>query len=540
MTSLSHALALAKKGFWVFPIVVGKKAPPCIRDWQSAATRTEQDIIACWQFYDFNIGIYTGKFGDNGEALIVLDVDVKNGGVGNEELIRLELEGCTWPGTYVQTTPTGGRHLVFRTHQAVKSGASVCGRNLDIRSAGGYIVGAGSATTEGHYTGNDLPVADAPEWLIDKCGSGRLVRQAASRSLALALDTNTAETRAEAYLQDQAPLAIQGAGGDHTTYTVAARCKDFGCTPEGTLRLMLAWWNERCSPPWTDIELETKIRHAFKYGANPIGVDAPEAAFSVVPASAATPSSAPLNPVEKLNLEYAYVTSGGAQIVLWDTVDYRGNARTEHLSLEAFHGRLASERVQVGNGQTIQLSKMWFQSPQRRSYDGLVFAPEQQLPPRWYNLWRGFAVEPSPISTHPMVERFLEHAYENVCQKHEPLYEWLIDYFAHMVQKPWEKPLVALVMRGAKGVGKNALVERIGALFGSHYLLSATRRYLVGNFNSHLERLIFFVLDEAFWSGDKQSEGVLKDLITGREHVIERKGHEPYTVANKLRVCIIG
>jgi hypothetical protein len=49
-----------------------------------------------------------------------------------------------------------------------------------------------------------------------------------------------------------------------------------------------------------------------------------------------------------------------------------------------------------------------------------------------------------------------------------------------------------------------------------------------------------FALDEAFWSGDKQAEGVLKDLITGRDHVIEHKGKEPYSVANKTRVVIIG
>jgi hypothetical protein len=46
-----------------------------------------------------------------------------------------------------------------------------------------------------------------------------------------------------------------------------------------------------------------------------------------------------------------------------------------------------------------------------------------------------------------------------------------------------------------------------------------------------------FALDEAFWSGDKQAEGTLKDLITGRDHVIEHKGKEPYTVANKTRVA---
>jgi len=135
---------------------------------------------------------------------------------------------------------------------------------------------------------------------------------------------------------------------------------------------------------------------------------------------------------------------------------------------------------------------------------------------------------------------FLEHTRLNVCGGNELLSRWLLGYFAHLVQRPYEKPLVALVFRGGKGVGKNACIERIGALLGRHFLLTSNRRYLVGNFNGHLENCLMFALDEAFWSGDKQAEGTLKDLITGRDHVIEHKGKEPYTVANKTRVVIIG
>jgi hypothetical protein len=83
-------------------------------------------------------------------------------------------------------------------------------------------------------------------------------------------------------------------------------------------------------------------------------------------------------------------------------------------------------------------------------------------------------------------------------------------------------------------------VERVGHLFGGHFLLTSNRRYLLGNFNGHLENCILFVLDEAFWSGDKQAAGTLKDLITGQHHVIEHKGKEPYTVDNRTRVAIIG
>lgn len=529
-------------GFWVFPISPGKKSPPLVAGWQEAATCQPDKVIALWQNApSANVGIYTGKFRAD-EALIVIDVDCKEGRIGNEELIRLELEGCEFPDTYVQTTPTGGRHLVFRARQAVRQGASVLGRNLDIRSAGGYIVGAGSLIEGRYYQGHAGRVCDAPTWLVE-----RLTRvpethvQAKTRDIGIGIDIvidiEAATAQAKAYLA-VAPLAIQGQGGDETAYKVAAGCKDLGLPEEVTLRLMADHWNDRCQPPWGVDELREKVAHAYKYGKHPVGSRSPEAAFAGFVAAPVAQTAA--NPIEQLNQAYAYIVVNGNQSILFETTDEHGLPKVEWFSLETFHGKLASQVMTDGNGNTTPLTKLWVKSTRRRSYDGVVFSPERTVPERFYNLWKGFACEGAATGQHDGVKRFLEHAHENVCNRDTRLYTWLIDYFAHLIQKPWEKPLVALVFRGGKGVGKNALIERIGALLGGHFLLTSNRRFLTGNFNSHLERVLLFALDEAFWSGDHAAEGILKDLVTGSRLVIERKGFEPYTISNKVRVAIIG
>lgn len=533
------ALYLADLGFWVFPIVSGQKSPPAMEGWQHEATRDYQKIINWWsENPNYNVGISTSKFRDH-EALIVVDVDTKNGGKGDAELLRLELAGWEMPATYVQTTPTGGRHFVYSHSTPVRQGSSVLGQNLDIRSRGGYIVGAGSAVERGVYRGSRAPVAPCPEWIITACGERRTA--ALVDPSTFHVDINYAAQRAKHYLLEAAPLAIQGSGGDDTTYKVAAQCKDFGIPEPLCLALMLAHWNSRCTPPWDYDELSEKVTHAYKYGANTVGASSPEATFQPLQIAPPAGQSATLSPIDVINQTFAYVIAGGGQHVLWETTDAKRNPRVEHLSLDAFHGKFAPQKLQIGTGQSTPISKLWLTSPNRREYDGLVFMPEQQAPPRFYNLWKGFAVYPAdPGTKDRSVDMFLEHMRENVCKGNAELFNWLIGYFAHMFQKPWEKPLVALVFRGSKGVGKNAPIERVGALLGGHFLLTSNRRYLVGNFNGHLERCIMFALDEAFWSGDKQAEGVLKDLITGREHVIEHKGKEPYTVANKTRIVIIG
>ncbi|MDP3939792.1 MAG: bifunctional DNA primase/polymerase [Deltaproteobacteria bacterium] len=544
-TKLDHALELAAQGFYVFPIVAGKKAPPYFKEWQKIATRDTTILRDWWASRDFNIGISTSTFAE-GQALLVVDVDNKGDKHGDETLLRLELEGRELPRTYCQLTPTGGRHLVYRCDTPVRQGANVLGSGLDIRSRGGYIVAAGSQVPVGTYVvGLPGDVSRAPAWLIDRCGRPReRVRQ--NQPAPAGVDAASAIARAKHYLEYEAPLAVEGQGGDETTYKVAARLKDFGVSLDCADDLMALHWNPRCSPPWDPDPMFEKVKNAYAYGQDPPGVAAPEAVFPLVDVSQKDPQiegkiTSKTHPFDKLNQEFAFTIAGGGSHILWETTDAKDRPVLQHLDTGTFHKKHAAWKMNLGK-RDEPVTELWMQAPRRRSYDGLVFMPAQKAPTRFYNLFRGFAYEPAShrYESHPAVEAWLEHARVNICRNDGALFRWFVGYFAHLVQRPWEKPLVALVLRGGKGVGKNAVIERIGALLGGHFLLSSNRRYLVGNFNGHLENLLLFALDEAFWSGDKQAEGQLKDLITGNCHVIEHKGKEPYTVENRTRIAIIG
>lgn len=544
MSKLDAALALAAQGFWVFPVKVNAKTP-AISKWQVHATRDPARIAALFT-QDFNIGIFTGKFGDDG-ALLVVDVDTKNGKDGRHALLELELQGFDLPDTATAQTPTGGFHHFFRVAAPLRQGADTLGKGLDTRSRGGYCVAAGSTIDGQAYVWlGDTPIAHAPQWLVDRCADRVRVRTESSAAAPVSVDATRALARARRYLAEDAPLATEGAAGDETTYKVACRLKDLGIESNDAVLLMNEHWNDRCSPPWDTNDLQQKVVNAYAYGQEPQGVASPEADFEPVAGIPVAEQNQQVgHPFDEMNKEYAFVVAGGGSHILWETTDAYGRWKLDHLATGTFHDKHAAKKIQFGK-KLSPITKEWMEWPERRSYDGLVFMPQMQSPPRFYNLWRGFAVEPWPMDQEPTkemtdaLEKFLEHARDNVCRGEGALYQWLLGYFAHLVQRPWEKPLVSLVFRGAKGVGKNAIVERVGALLGGHFLLTSNRRYLIGNFNGHLENCLLFTLDEAFWSGDKQAEGTIKDLITGGTHVIEHKGKEPYTVDNRTRIAIIG
>lgn len=536
MNRLEQALALAAKGFHIFPCEANGKLP-VIKDFPNRATRDPEQIRKWFENTDRNIGISTTRFGDD-QALVVVDIDNKDGKDGDAQLFSLELEGYELPASLEQSTPSGGRHIIYAAHHACKQGVNVLGDGLDIRSRGGYIVGPGSTINGKSYSqinGHDQ-VAIAPTWLVARLGID-LPRPPSDNTPLAGVDADRAALRAMEYLKT-APVANEGEAGDLTTFKVAAKLKDVGCTEAQAFEILSNHWNDNCQPPWELSDLQAKVRHAFTYGREQPGISAPEAVFTpVVKGKGDASGEGKGSPKEEMNKEFAFVKTGA--FVLQETTDHKGNFTTQHLGMAEFHGWFANVLVPNGKNQT-PLSQQWMTWAGRRQYEGVVFAPEKDMGPRWYNLWRGFTVEPAESGDHPAVKQFLDHALNNICAGDEKLCQWLIGYFAHIIQRPWEKPLVALVFRGAKGVGKNALVERVGKLLGPHFLVADDERYLLSNFNSHLEANLFFVLDEASWAGDKRAEGKLKGLITGAQHMVERKGKEPYRVDNLTRVAIIG
>jgi hypothetical protein len=232
--------------------------------------------------------------------------------------------------------------------------------------------------------------------------------------------------------------------------------------------------------------------------------------------------------VAELNETYALVIVGNQATIMEERAD--GTFRL--LSTTAFEEWLRGRWVRVGK-RTVALAKHWREHPRRRRYSEIVFSPGGDAPGA-YNLWRGFAVEPRPGDC----SRFLAHLHDNVARGCEAHYNWVVGWFADIVQHPANKCGTSLVLRGKQGVGKTKVGEVIGSILGRHYTIVADPRYITGRFNSHLVDCLLLHADEGFWAGDHAAEGKLKDLITGHEHLVEFKGKEPFRVRNHVRLLV--
>lgn len=296
MSKLEHALALARRGFNIFPLRPGAKTPLFSKEthggWQEYMTQDETTIRNWFEAHpDMNYAVNPPR----GYVVLDPDLDPAKAKDGAKALAELEdqhdIEDAVQGETFTVRSPRGGSHLYLKTDFLIPNNQSLIAPGVDVRGFNGYVVGPGSHTVEdlerntaeGTYEViRDGEMKECPKWILDLI-AGRDTSKVEDRDEPLfEYDTGNSLERARQWLRQQTEFAVEGHGGNNHTYTVVAFMRDFAVSPESTLELLNEpydrpedeageegrSWNGRCSPAWTDAELERIIDHAYKYGQN--------------------------------------------------------------------------------------------------------------------------------------------------------------------------------------------------------------------------------------------------------------------------------
>lgn len=246
--------------------------------------------------------------------------------------------------------------------------------------------------------------------------------------------------------------------------------------------------------------------------------------------------------VEKLNRNHAQVFIGGQYRIM---VERRRDgllisefyADTEYRKMER-HERIKTGERSDGKAIFKNPIDAWCESPDSRRYRGGVFfrpfSPMKPLPEDndRYNTWKGFSVAPKEGDC----KKVIHHIERMACKGDKSLSEYLLNWIAYTFQHPDKPAGAAIVLRGEKGTGKGLLGTFLMNLWGGHGMHISNPKHLTGNFNAHLANTCFLFADEAFFSGDKSSEGTLKALITEKFLTVERKGIDAIQQKNYLKV----
>lgn len=173
---------------------------------------------------------------------------------------------------------------------------------------------------------------------------------------------------------------------------------------------------------------------------------------------------------------------------------------------------------------------------------GLAFDPAQPYgeakdeygQPVW-NCWKGYAIQGV---NNGKARRYLSHIFVNICSRNRDHFNFLMDWFAHMIQHPEDHIPVVIAIKGEQGTGKTKTFELFGKLLNK-YFVTVNNSNLESNFNALFRNKILVFADESVWSGEIKTQNKLKNL-TGNETIsIELKGKDAYTNPNFMRLAIV-
>jgi hypothetical protein len=245
------------------------------------------------------------------------------------------------------------------------------------------------------------------------------------------------------------------------------------------------------------------------------------------------------------NARFAVVAEGGTVGVV--RLAYSADLGLRYpaiMTLEGFKLLYGHRSVPIGkskgDSETANVTRapapaVWLKHPKRRTHpDGYTLDPTGRAPSTCFNLWQGFGVEECQGDWSKL--RALIR--DVLAGGNEEYDHYIMQWLAHLVQRPHHSPGVALVFRGEEGVGKGTLGRALMRLMRPHAMQITHTKHLTGAFNSHLRSALFLFADEAFFAGDRANEGTLNGLITEEFRMNEGKGRDATLGRNRIHLMM--
>ena len=214
-----------------------------------------------------------------------------------------------------------------------------------------------------------------------------------------------------------------------------------------------------------------------------------------------------------------------------------------------FEDRNAIYQIINDNNQIVPIMKKWLEDPNKRTYDKTVFDPDPNFNnKRFFNLFKPF-----DIVNYISEDGAQAHEQCNIDDFHTLIHnlsggsqepaneEYLLNWLAHLFQKPHINPQTCVVLKGKQGNGKDSLTKTINLLFGekNNYLTKVSDiDRVVGNFTETLDKKLVVQLNEMEGKDGVKFQNRLKDLITTEYNLINRKYQSLQTQVNYIRWII--
>lgn len=198
-------------------------------------------------------------------------------------------------------------------------------------------------------------------------------------------------------------------------------------------------------------------------------------------------------------------------------------------------------------GKDMEFFPSWMEDTNRRSFKEVQFIPTLKENKEVFNSFKGF--------NHKVIEDF-EFDEENQLHKkvwdlftkqlgvltnnHEESNNYLLDYIAHLLQKPEEQTRVGIIFKSKEGYGKDLIMGIIKELIGMSYMLNTDKMEDVfGNYNVGIRDKLVLVFNEVQGKSGYENKEHIKNIITEDTTIIREKYISQYEQKNYIRLFLL-
>ena len=176
----------------------------------------------------------------------------------------------------------------------------------------------------------------------------------------------------------------------------------------------------------------------------------------------------------------------------------------------------------------------WITDTSMRYYDKINYYPRaSECPENEYNLWRPFPIlKTTDVNADTsFIHTFIQNVVSESVPGASAVYNYILNWFAHILQFPHRKTEVCLIFYGDQGCGKSSIAEHLMKLIigDDKMMITCKVDKAFGRFVNTQGKLLA-VLNETSGKDTFNISEILKDAITCQQTEQEKKGIDPISI----------
>lgn len=203
----------------------------------------------------------------------------------------------------------------------------------------------------------------------------------------------------------------------------------------------------------------------------------------------------------------------GPPIVVEETVDTDGDIKFVLCNQRDAGATYKRHTLRVvGDNKTTTPMTIWSNNRHSRQYDTIVFNPDPAVStPRSFNLYRGPAItEDMSVQDDKAVKIVTDHIRTRLASGNAKITTYLLDWMAHLVQRPWIQMITVPVFKGGQDEDRRVIGQKLGAIIGSAHIMAVTGQFQ----EERIKTSLLTFLDGCTFASDRKQRSNLKRVLS--------------------------